>query len=591
MAASAPRFSKPPNIRQIPDDATRLFLECQVQGTPKPEITWLHNDNKLSNTKKHAQTIFIATGNTYNVALEISELNANDAGTYKIVVKNKAGETTANINLNLASDDDDDTETNDAKNSAEGTTPVFIQKPTIRQENDGKRLIFECKISAEPKPDLFWSRDDVSIQNSGRYLIYCDALPNNTYVACLEIDDVNASDGGKYKVLAKNKLGESNAHIALNLENEDQGTGGRPTFTKPPEVRMFEESVLLECQCTADPVPSFVWTLGGKPIVLGTKYKQGILTEGNTHKIFLEFGQVGQKDSGIYKATAKNAKGDGSASIELNIEGIDFKLPDGLAPSFLGKPTIKQDAKTAVVQIDIAADPSPSIYWTKDGKDLLNVDKYITRMDRKGGNKYSIFLEIKNLASSDSGLYKCTISNELGTSVANISIKIAGDKANLEQLDKLAPSLEKPKITKDTKQKSIKIEYRCKGKQEPKITWKKAKTEIKDTPNKYKISKKKEADDTYLCTLDILNSTSSDSGIYKILAKNDAGDTHALVNLHVDTEAAPPQDEEDQEKTKPKSIPSDEAKDTAAPAAAAAAAAGDRKVAPVFSDKPKEVVC
>ncbi|CAF1142161.1 unnamed protein product [Rotaria sordida] len=589
MAASAPRFSKPPNIRQIPDDATRLFLECQVQGTPKPEITWLHNDNKLSNTKKHAQTIFIATGNTYNVALEISELNANDAGTYKIVVKNKAGETTANINLNLASDDDDDTETNDAKNSAEGTTPVFIQKPTIRQENDGKRLIFECKISAEPKPDLFWSRDDVSIQNSGRYLIYCDALPNNTYVACLEIDDVNASDGGKYKVLAKNKLGESNAHIALNLENEDQGTGGRPTFTKPPEVRMFEESVLLECQCTADPVPSFVWTLGGKPIVLGTKYKQGILTEGNTHKIFLEFGQVGQKDSGIYKATAKNAKGDGSASIELNIEGIDFKLPDGLAPSFLGKPTIKQDAKTAVVQIDIAADPSPSIYWTKDGKDLLNVDKYITRMDRKGGNKYSIFLEIKNLASSDSGLYKCTISNELGTSVANISIKIAGDKANLEQLDKLAPSLEKPKITKDTKQKSIKIEYRCKGKQEPKITWKKAKTEIKDTPNKYKISKKKEADDTYLCTLDILNSTSSDSGIYKILAKNDAGDTHALVNLHVDTEAAPPQDEEDQEKTKPKSIPSDEAKDTAAPPAAAAAAAGDRKVAPVFSDKPKEV--
>jgi large subunit ribosomal protein L14 len=43
-----------------------------------------------------------------------------------------------------------------------------------------------------------------------------------------------------------------------------------------------------------------------------------------------------------------------------------------------------------------------------------------------------------------------------------------------------------------------------KGKQEPKITWRKNKTEIKDTPNKYKISKKKENDDTILCTLDIL---------------------------------------------------------------------------------------
>jgi hypothetical protein len=81
---------------------------------------------------------------------------------------------------------------------------------------------------------------------------------------------------------------------------------------------------------------------------------------------------------------------------------------------------------------------------------------------------------------------------------------ITGDKANLEQLDKLAPAFEKPKIIKNSKEKSIKIECRCKGKQEPKITWKKNKTEIKDTPNKYKISKTKETDDTYLFILDIL---------------------------------------------------------------------------------------
>jgi len=79
-----------------------------------------------------------------------------------------------------------------------------------------------------------------------------------------------------------------------------------------------------------------------------------------------------------------------------------------------------------------------------------------------------------------------------------------GDKANLEQLDKIAPAFEKPKITKEIKQKSIKIECRCKGKQEPKITWKKDKTEIKETANKYKITKTKETDDTYLFILEIL---------------------------------------------------------------------------------------
>ncbi|CAF4995198.1 unnamed protein product, partial [Rotaria magnacalcarata] len=428
------------------------------------EVTWFHNDNKLSNTpNKHKQTIQVAIGNNYNVTLEISNLAATDTGAYKIIAKNKVGEITANVNLNLANEDDTEP-TSETENSAEGSTPVFVQKPTIRQENDGKRLIFECKISAEPKPELFWSHDDTTLQDSGRYLIYCDALPNNTYLTCLEIDDVNSSDGGKYKVLAKNKLGESNAHIVLNLDGPDQSSGGRPTFTKTPEVRIFEESALLQCQCTADPVPSFAWTLDGKPIALGTKYKQGILTEGNTHRISLEVFQLVKKDSGAYKVTAKNAKGDGTANIQLNIEGVDFKLPDGLAPSFLNKPIIKQDAKTATVQIDIAADPNPSLFWVKDGKDLMNVDKYITRIDRKGGNKYSIFLDIKNLASSDSGLYKCIISNEVGTAVANVAIKIAGDKASLEQTDKLAPSLEKAKVTKDAKQKSIKFEYRCKGK-------------------------------------------------------------------------------------------------------------------------------
>ncbi len=112
MAASAPRFSKPPAIRQKPDDSTRLFLECQVQGTPKPDVTWFQNDTKLSNTStKHKQTIKVATGNSYDVILEISNLTATDAGTYKIVVKNKAGEITANVNLNLSNDDDDESTT------------------------------------------------------------------------------------------------------------------------------------------------------------------------------------------------------------------------------------------------------------------------------------------------------------------------------------------------------------------------------------------------------------------------------------------------------------------------------------------------
>lgn len=79
-----------------------------------------------------------------------------------------------------------------------------------------------------------------------------------------------------------------------------------------------------------------------------------------------------------------------------------------------------------------------------------------------------------------------------------------GDKANLDQTDKIAPGFEKPKIVKNTKQKSLQIQCRCKGKQEPKVSWRKGKTDLKDTPNKYKITRTKESDDTYLFILEIL---------------------------------------------------------------------------------------
>lgn len=53
----------------------------------------------------------------------------------------------------------------------------------------------------------------------GRYLVYCDKLPDNVYFACLEIDEVSTEDAGKYRVQAKNNLGESNATITLNFDS------------------------------------------------------------------------------------------------------------------------------------------------------------------------------------------------------------------------------------------------------------------------------------------------------------------------------------------------------------------------------------
>lgn len=38
----------------------------------------------------------------------------------------------------------------------EGLAPTFQKKPSIRYTEEGKRLLFECLVEAEPKPLVKW---------------------------------------------------------------------------------------------------------------------------------------------------------------------------------------------------------------------------------------------------------------------------------------------------------------------------------------------------------------------------------------------------------------------------------------------------
>lgn len=50
-----------------------------------------------------------------------------------------------------------------------------------------------------------------------------DKQEGQSYFASLEINNVTVEDAGKYKVTAKNELGESNATISLNFDSEYTG--------------------------------------------------------------------------------------------------------------------------------------------------------------------------------------------------------------------------------------------------------------------------------------------------------------------------------------------------------------------------------
>ncbi|KAG8335962.1 hypothetical protein J6590_055694 [Homalodisca vitripennis] len=103
---------------------------------------------------------------------------------------------------------------------AEDFAPSFTQKPQLRQEDEGNRLVFECKILSSPKPDITWFRSETQLAENNRTVMKIQTVGTNLFLVVLELDDVVESDAGLYKVKAKNKMGEVAASINLNFSRK-----------------------------------------------------------------------------------------------------------------------------------------------------------------------------------------------------------------------------------------------------------------------------------------------------------------------------------------------------------------------------------
>lgn len=103
---------------------------------------------------------------------------------------------------------------------AEDFAPSFTQKPQLRQEDDGNKLIFECQLLSSPKPDIEWFRSDTLLSEDARTVFKIQSIGTNKFLVVLELDDVVETDAGLYKVKAKNKMGEVAASINLNFSRK-----------------------------------------------------------------------------------------------------------------------------------------------------------------------------------------------------------------------------------------------------------------------------------------------------------------------------------------------------------------------------------
>lgn len=94
-----------------------------------------------------------------------------DSGTYRCHVKNEHGESNANLNLNI-----------EAEPEPEGDPPTFVEKPRIRSDNNGKLVIMDCKVKADPKPEVIWYHNGQVIKQSSKITWRMEQKTDHYYI-------------------------------------------------------------------------------------------------------------------------------------------------------------------------------------------------------------------------------------------------------------------------------------------------------------------------------------------------------------------------------------------------------------------------
>lgn len=75
----------------------------------------------------------------------------------------------------------------EAESEPEGEPPTFLEKPRIRSENNGKLVIMDCRIKANPKPDVVWHHNGKVITQSSKLSWTIQEKEDFTYYIRLEL--------------------------------------------------------------------------------------------------------------------------------------------------------------------------------------------------------------------------------------------------------------------------------------------------------------------------------------------------------------------------------------------------------------------
>ncbi|NXJ10968.1 IGS10 protein, partial [Odontophorus gujanensis] len=355
-------------------------IDCRAEGTPPPQIMWIMPDNIFLTAPYYGSRIVVHKNGT----LEIRNLRPSDTADFICVARNDWGESMLVVQLEVLE---------------------MLRRPMFKNPfnekiiaKPGKTTILNCSVDGNPPPEVSWMLPNGTWFSKGTWT--SEFLPGSN--GTLTIHNPSRDKAGKYRCAAKNQVGYIEKLIVLEVAQ-------KPTILvhpKGPVRGVSGEPLSLHCLSDGSPKPSTAWTLPGGHVLDRPQI--------NSRYILLENGTLVVRaatihDRGNYVCKAHNHAGDLSVTIPVTIVAYP--------PRITGRPpqTI-HTVPGAAVQLSCTAlgIPKPEITWELPDRTVLSTGNHGRASGREVLHPQGTLL-IHSPRPSDSGTYKCTARNHLGT--------------------------------------------------------------------------------------------------------------------------------------------------------------------------------
>lgn len=227
----------------------KVDLECQVEGHPMPQKTWvLPNHVHLTASPlglSSEQRVAVLTNGT----LRIKQAMFADRGMYKCIGSSASGVDTVSIYLYVSA-----------------LPPVIQQAP---QENtilpEGGTALFHCTAAGAPEPATHWILPD------GKQLTALQFVSQNFIVfpnGSLYIQGLRPENAGRYDCLASNAVASSRRTVILSIKRNLSPSKASITLSSHQKTDVtYGSMLLLNCVATGEPGPQIIWRTPSKKLV------------------------------------------------------------------------------------------------------------------------------------------------------------------------------------------------------------------------------------------------------------------------------------------------------------------------------------